>query len=119
MRPNQYRTGLIFDALVNESARRSGTSNARASPAQPRLKMTGHLTEAVYRRYAIVDEAMLREASTKLAALHRGEAAKTSEVSRSANERATIRRDADREDSRSRLLLFVSVALSCAAGRQT
>jgi len=90
-----------------------------ASPAQPRLKMTGHLTEAVYRRYAIVDEAMLREASTKLAALHRGEAAKTSEVSRSANERATIRPDADREDSLSRLLLFVSVALSCATGRQT
>jgi hypothetical protein len=34
--------------------------------------MTGHLTEALYRRYAIVDEAMLREAGTKLAALHRG-----------------------------------------------
>jgi hypothetical protein len=28
--------------------------------------MVGHATEAIYRRYAIQDEAMLREASAKL-----------------------------------------------------
>jgi hypothetical protein len=38
------------------------------------MKMTGHLTEAVYRRYAIVDEAMLQEGAAKLAALHQAEA---------------------------------------------
>ena len=33
------------------------------------MKMTGHKTEAVYRRYAIVSESDLREAATKLAAI--------------------------------------------------
>jgi hypothetical protein len=32
------------------------------------MAMVGHKTEAIYRRYAIVDEAMLREAAAKLAA---------------------------------------------------
>jgi hypothetical protein len=32
-------------------------------------KMTGHKTEAVYRRYAIVSESDLREAAAKLAAV--------------------------------------------------
>ena len=31
------------------------------------MKMVGHKTEAIYRRYAIVDEAMLREGAEKLA----------------------------------------------------
>jgi len=30
-------------------------------PRSAAMKMTGHKTEVVYRRYAIVDEAMLRE----------------------------------------------------------
>jgi len=37
------------------------------------MKMTGHKTESVYRRYAIVDEAMLREGAEKLAAFHSSE----------------------------------------------
>jgi len=32
--------------------------------------MTGHKTESIYRRYAIVDEAMLRESAETLAAYH-------------------------------------------------
>jgi hypothetical protein len=32
------------------------------------MKMTGHKTESVYRRYAIVSESDLREAASKLAA---------------------------------------------------
>ena len=32
------------------------------------MKMIGHKTESIYRRYAIVDEAMLREGAEKLAA---------------------------------------------------
>ena len=32
--------------------------------------MVGHRTESIYRRYAIADEAMLKEGALKLAALH-------------------------------------------------
>jgi hypothetical protein len=39
------------------------------------MNMTGHKTESVYRRYAIVDEAMLREGAEKLAAFHLGKKA--------------------------------------------
>jgi len=38
------------------------------------MKLTGHKTEAVYRRYAIVDSAMLQEAVDNLGALHSAEA---------------------------------------------
>jgi hypothetical protein len=34
------------------------------------MKLTGHKTESVYRRYAIVSEADLSEGVAKLAALH-------------------------------------------------
>jgi len=34
------------------------------------MRMTGHETESIYRRYAIVDETMLREGADKLAAYH-------------------------------------------------
>ena len=34
------------------------------------MKLTGHKTEAVYRRYAIVAESDMREGAAKLAALH-------------------------------------------------
>jgi hypothetical protein len=37
-------------------------------PRSAAMKMTGHKTESVYRRYAIVDEGMLREAAEKLSA---------------------------------------------------
>lgn len=33
------------------------------------MKLTGHKTESIYRRYAIVAEADLREAGAKLSAL--------------------------------------------------
>lgn len=37
------------------------------------MKLTGHKTEAVYRRYAITDSAMLQEAVAELALLHEAE----------------------------------------------
>ncbi len=40
-------------------------------PRSTAMAMVGHRTEAVYRRYAIVDEAMLREGAARLA-VHSG-----------------------------------------------
>jgi hypothetical protein len=37
------------------------------------MKLTGHKTESVYRRYAIVSEADLSEGLAKLAAMHQRE----------------------------------------------
>ena len=39
--------------------------------------MVGHKTESIYRRYAIVDEAMLKEGATKLQTLHEAQAPPT------------------------------------------
>ncbi|MBV8139346.1 MAG: tyrosine-type recombinase/integrase [Deltaproteobacteria bacterium] len=39
-------------------------------PRSAAMKMSGHQTETVYRRYAIVDEGMMREAAEKLSRLH-------------------------------------------------
>ena len=36
--------------------------------------MAGHRTESIYRRYAIADEAMLKEGAIKLAAFHAADA---------------------------------------------
>ena len=46
---------------------RAGVSRSAA------MKLTGHKTEAVFRRYAITDSAMLQEAAAKLSALHAAE----------------------------------------------
>jgi integrase len=60
------RRGLLLLHDLRRSAVRSleraGISRSVA------MKLTGHKTEAVYRRYAIVAESDLREAGTKLAA---------------------------------------------------
>jgi hypothetical protein len=39
------------------------------------MAMVGHLTESIYRRYAISDEASLRESAQKLSSFHQGEKA--------------------------------------------
>ena len=55
--------------------RRSAVRNLERSgvPRSAAMKMTGHLTESVYRRYAIVDAMMLQDAAVKLAAYHASE----------------------------------------------
>jgi hypothetical protein len=43
-------------------------------PRSAAMAMAGHRTEAIYRRYAIADESMLRDGGDRLAALHSSDA---------------------------------------------
>jgi integrase len=61
--------------LVHDFRRTAVRNLERAGvPRSAAMKLTGHKTEAVYRRYAIVDKTMLEEAAIKLGALHVAEA---------------------------------------------
>ena len=42
-------------------------------PRSAAMAMVGHKTEAIYRRYAIADESMLRDGAERLSALHRAD----------------------------------------------
>jgi integrase len=54
--------------IFHDTRRSAVRSLERAGvPRSVAMKMTGHKTESVYRRYAIVDETMLREAGVKIA----------------------------------------------------
>jgi integrase len=68
------RLAGLPDRIAHDLRRTAVRNLERAGvPRSSSMKMTGHKTESVYRRYAIVDEAMLREGAEKLAAYHVGE----------------------------------------------
>jgi integrase len=61
--------------IVHDFRRTAVRNLERAGvPRSVAMKLTGHKTESVYRRYAIVAEADLREGVAKLAKLHEGPA---------------------------------------------
>ncbi len=57
---------------VPHDFRRTAVRNLERAgvPRSTAMKMVGHRTESIYRRYAIVDEAMLKEGAAKLQTLH-------------------------------------------------
>jgi len=59
-----YRIPHDFRRTAVRNLERAGVPRSAA------MAMVGHKTESVYRRYAITDEVMLKEAAVKLAALH-------------------------------------------------
>jgi integrase len=67
------RAGLV--GRIPHDFRRTAVRNLERAgvPRSAAMKLTGHKTESVYQRYAIVDSGMLKEAAVKLAALHAGE----------------------------------------------
>jgi integrase len=61
--------------LVHDFRRTAVRNLERAGvPRSAATKMTGHRTESIYQRYAIVDAAMLEDAAAKLDVLHASEA---------------------------------------------
>src|SRR3989442_6908048 len=59
-----FRAAHDFWRIAVRSLERAG------APSSTAMRIVGHKTESIYRRYAIVDEAMMREGADKLAALH-------------------------------------------------
>jgi integrase len=72
------RAGLV--AKIPHDFRRTAVRNlARIGvDRKTAMEMVGHKTESIYRRYTITDEAMLRDASARLAVLHEAEREKNS-----------------------------------------
>ena len=78
---NACKAAGVPGRLVHDFRRTAVRNLERAGvPRSAAMKLTGHKTEAVYRRYAIVDSAMLQEAAVKLSALHASEANSPSSV---------------------------------------
>lgn len=67
------KAGLV--GYIPHDFRRTAVRNLERAgvPRSAAMKMVGHKTESIYRRYAIADEGMLRDAGTKLDALHQAE----------------------------------------------
>jgi integrase len=74
---NACKAASVVGRIPHDLRRTAVRNLERAGvPRSAAMKMTGHKTEAVYRRYAIAEAAMLREAAVKLAALHAAEASR-------------------------------------------
>lgn len=58
--------------MIPHDLRRRAVRNLERAgvPRSVAMKLTGHKTESIYRRYAIIAETDLREGVAKLAALH-------------------------------------------------
>jgi integrase len=65
-------TAAGLSGRIPHDFRRTAVRNLERAgvPRSTAMKMVGHKTERIYRRYAIVDEAMLKEGAVKLQALH-------------------------------------------------
>jgi integrase len=63
--------GDLADRLVHDLRRTAVRNLERAGvPGSVAMRLTGHKTEAVYRRYAIIAESDLEEGVAKFAKLH-------------------------------------------------
>lgn len=57
--------------MFHDPRRTAARNLVRARVPEPvAMKLTGHLTWSVFKRFAIVDESMLREGAEKLSALN-------------------------------------------------
>ena len=69
--PARRENGSLSQNVCNDFRRTAVRNLERAAvPRSAAMKMVGHKTEAIYRRYAIVVEKMLIEAADKLEQFH-------------------------------------------------
>ena len=62
---------LVADRVPHDFRRTAVRNLERAGvPRSAAMKMVGHKTQAIYSRYAIADEGMLKDAAVKLEQLH-------------------------------------------------
>ncbi len=71
------RVEKVIAHRIPHDFRRTAVRNLELAgvPRSTAMAMVGHKTEAIYRRYAIVDAAALREGAAKLAVLHEAQGA--------------------------------------------
>ena len=69
-------TAAGLSGRIPHDFRRTAVRNLERAgvPRSTAMKMVGHKTESIYRRYATVDEAMLKEGAAKLHTLHEAQA---------------------------------------------
>jgi Phage integrase family len=72
-------TAASLSDRIPHDFRRTAVQNLERAgvPRSTAMKMVGHKTESIYRRYAIVDEAIPKEAAAKLQTLHDAQAPAT------------------------------------------
>jgi hypothetical protein len=70
---NKATAAAGLKGRIPHDLRRTAVRNLERAgvPRSAAMKLVGHKTESIYRRYAITDEAMLQEAGAKLSAFHR------------------------------------------------
>ena len=68
---------------IRHDFRRTAVRNLERAgvPRSDAKAMVGHLTDSIYNRYAISDEASLKESAEKLSRLHQREKATSTKVS--------------------------------------
>jgi site-specific recombinase XerD len=66
---------IVYPLRIPHDFRRTAVRNLERAgvPRSTAMAMVGHRTESIYRRYAIVDETMLREGAERLTAFYRAQ----------------------------------------------
>src|SRR5437867_8452165 len=99
---NKATAAAGLKGRIPHDLRRTAVRNLERAgvPRSAAMKLVGHKTESICRRYAITDEAMLQEAGAKLSAFHRNsyvKVASKSEVSEAAEQFSEASADEEAE----------------------
>ena len=94
------RVNALSDSFNGDRSPPQRTAKIRTKPRSVAMSIVGHKTESIYRRYAIVDEAMQREAAARLDAWVAEPPSTPSTATLTALRRGNRLRGASRDESR-------------------